>query len=107
MYSFPTGPSEATPTPSRPVIPFAAPVVTPIVITAPGSYVVTQNLAPTGPGPLITIALPAASAVDVAAARPVAASATAARAEVNNEARRSITSPPQVCIVIVLVPVAA
>ncbi|NIM63007.1 MAG: hypothetical protein GTO30_15605, partial [Acidobacteria bacterium] len=45
-------------------IPFAAPVATPIVITAPGSYVVTRNLVPTGPGPIIIIALPAASTVD-------------------------------------------
>jgi hypothetical protein len=45
-------------------IPFAAPVVTPIVITAPGSYVVTRNLVPTGPGPIISIALPVASTVD-------------------------------------------
>ena len=39
-------------------IPFASPVVTPIVITAPGSYVVTRNLLPTGPGPIINVAVP-------------------------------------------------
>jgi hypothetical protein len=45
-------------------IPFTSPIVTPITITAPGSYVVTQNLMPTAPGPIISIALPAASPVD-------------------------------------------
>ena len=45
-------------------IPFASSIVTPITITAPGSYVVTQNLVATGPGPIIAIALPAASLVD-------------------------------------------
>ncbi len=45
-------------------IPFAAPVVPPIVIAAPGSYVVTRNLVPTAAGPIISIALPAASLVD-------------------------------------------
>ena len=45
-------------------IPFTSPIVTPITITTPGSYVVTQNLVPTGPGPIISIALPAASLVD-------------------------------------------
>ena len=40
-------------------IPFAAPVVTPIVIGAPGSYVVTGPLFSTGaPGPILAIAVP-------------------------------------------------
>jgi parallel beta-helix repeat protein len=39
-------------------IPFASPIATPITITTPGSYVVTQNLVPTGPGPIIIIAVP-------------------------------------------------
>ena len=38
-------------------IPFGpGPVVTPIVITAPGSYVLTRNITATGPGPVISIA---------------------------------------------------
>jgi len=36
-------------------IPFTAPVTTPIVIDTPGSYVLTRNLAPSGPGPVIRV----------------------------------------------------
>ena len=48
-------------------IPFA-PVVTPIVITAPGSYVVTRNLVPTpagAAGPIIVVAVPGGPPGDV------------------------------------------
>ncbi len=39
----------------RTPIPFTAPVATPITLLEAGSYVVTRNLSPLGPGPLISI----------------------------------------------------
>lgn len=40
-------------------IPFTSPPTTPIVISAPGRYVLTRNITPTGPGETIRIAMPA------------------------------------------------
>ncbi|MCP3977993.1 MAG: right-handed parallel beta-helix repeat-containing protein [bacterium] len=40
-------------------IPFTDPYATPQVISGPGSYVVTRNLNPTGPGPIVVVECPA------------------------------------------------
>lgn len=46
-------------------IPFTSPPVTPIVITAPGRYILTRPIKATGPGDVIRVALPVAATGDV------------------------------------------